>query len=602
MDFFVYLLVFLSAGLASVVLFTQLGLGPILGYLVAGVVIGPFAFGIVHDAEILREVSELGLVFFLFLIGLELSPQRIWHMKRAVFLLGPSQLIFAGIGLSIIASMWLASWGEAVLIGTALALSSTAIGVQILSEKNEVTTPDGQSALGILIFQDLAIIPILAALPFFFSQESIHFSWTALWLPIAALISVIFGGIFIVPRLLQFLARIHRQELFVAASLLLVIGVAVLMRSVGLSMALGSFLGGVLLANSSFRHELQADIEPFKSLLFGLFFISMGASLDIGYLFQSQVVGPLLLAAVGLLIIKTFLNFLSLYGTRFHSALGSIRIAALLGQGGEFALVLLALAAEHGSLSRENSTFCIGMVGLSMALTPLWYRGTERFLKNAKGSRVKKRDYDVVPENPHVIIAGYGRFGQIVHRILRLHQIPVTILESNHEQVDFVKKFGTKVFYGDVTRLDLLKTAGVAQAKLFVLAIDQPVASAHTAEILKKHFPEIPVFARARNREHHMRLMNLGIPQSHIVREMLHSSLVLTEDILKHLGMSHTMSAQTIERFLKHDEAVLSAQVEYLDKEEEMIQFTTKSAKELQKIFESDRQENNADRPLASAS
>lgn len=581
MDFFFYLLVFLAAGLLFVFLFTVIGLGPILGYLAAGIVIGPFVLRFVDDGKFLHEVSELGLVFFLFLIGLELSPKRIWHMKRAVFVLGPAQLLIGGLSLAALSYFWLNSIQQSLVMGMALALSSTAIGMQILSEKNEVTSPEGQDALGILIFQDLAVIPLLAIL-----TSRSEFSWRSVVVPVAVVFVVIFAGIFIIPRALRFLARAYRQELFVAASLLLVIGVAVLMRSVGLSMALGAFLGGALLANSEFRHELQADIEPFKALFFGLFFISMGVSLDLGFLFQ--MIGPVALTAVGLLVFKSLTNFGALYGLRLNSFNQAARIAPLLAQGGEFAFVIFGIAAGLGIFPKEVTTFSIGVVALSMALTPLWYSLSVRIFKRCREMVTEKRDFDVVSENPEVIIAGYGRFGQIIHRVLRLHQIPVTILESNHDQVESVRKFGNKVFYGDATRLDLLKTAGADKAKLFILAIDQPLASIRAAEILRKNFPDLRIFARARNREHSIRLINLGISQKDIVRETLYSSLNLTENILLHLGMSYSMTTQTIKSFLEHDETVLAGQIQYLGNEEEMIRFTAQSTAELQKIFESD--------------
>ncbi|MBN8554349.1 MAG: cation:proton antiporter [Deltaproteobacteria bacterium] len=582
MDFFLYLFIFLATGLFFVFLFTKLRLGPILGYLVAGIAMGPYALGVVHEAEFLHQVSELGLVFFLFLIGLEMSPKRIWHMKRAVFALGPTQMLISSLSMALISYFFIPSFQQALIIGITLALSSTAIGVQLLSEKNEITSPEGQDALGILIFQDLAVIPILA-----FLAPHASFSMESVLKPLGVVVAVITCGIFVIPKILRFLARSYRQELFVAASLLLVVGVAILMRSVGLSMALGAFIGGVVLANSEFRHELQTDIEPFKALLFGLFFISMGISLDLGFLVQMAV--PVILASVSLLIFKSLANFIALYFTRLSSFSRAIRVAPLLGQGGEFAFVILGLAAGLGILSRELSTFFIGVVAISMALTPLWCGICNRTVKYFQKKNEVKREYDVVSENPEVIIAGYGRFGQIIHRILRLHQIPVTILESNYDQVEAVRKYGTKVFYGDATRLDLLKTAGAQNAKLFVLAIDQPQDSVKTAEILKKNFPKLIIFARARNREHSLRLIKLGIPQKDIVRETLHSSLNLTEDILLHLGMSCTMADQTIQSFLEHDAKLLTAQVQYLDDEDEMIKFTKESSEALQKLFEDDR-------------
>ncbi len=585
MDFFSYLLVFLLVGLVSVFVFSRLGLGPILGYLSAGIIIGPFALGIIHEAEFLHQISELGLVFFLFLIGLELSPKRIWHLKRSVFALGPAQLLGAGAVITAVSTIWVGASIEALVIGFALALSSTAIGMQLLAEKNEVTSPEGQDALGILIFQDLAVIPFLA----FLTSKS-EFSLSAILQPLLAVSLVIAGGLFIIPRALRFLARAQRQELFVAAALLLVIGVAVIMRSVGLSMALGAFLGGALLANSEFRHELQTDIEPFKALFFGLFFISMGISLDLGFL--STVILPLVLASLSLLAIKTSANLIALYATGLSPRIQAARVSSLLAQGGEFAFVIFGIAAATGTFRKDVATFCIGVVGLSMALTPLWYNLSLQLLKYLSTSKKTKPAFSVVNENPEVVIAGYGRFGQIVHRVLRLHQIPVTILESNHEQVEFVKKYGNKVFYGDATRLDLLRTAGVQNSKLFVLAIDQPIASIRTAEILKHHFPKVRIFARARNREHSLKLMALGVPQQDIVREVLHSSLTLTEDILMHLGMSCTMTHQTIESFLKHDAEVLAGQSQYIENEEELIQFTKKSSDQLEKIFESDQAES----------
>jgi len=598
LDFFEYLLVFLVAGLACVFFFSRIGLGPIVGYLVAGLAIGPFALGFVHEQETLKEVSELGIVLFLFLIGLEISPSKVWRMRRAVFALGPLQIFVTAIAIAGLSFIWIDTWAQALVLGFSLALSSTAVGIQILMDRKELTSPEGQQSLGILIFQDLAVIPLLAALPFLSltaaSDAPFHFTWMSVLKPVFAVVIVVVGGLFVIPLILRFLARAHRHELFVAATLALVIGAALLMRSMGLSMALGAFLAGVLLANSEFRHELQADIEPFKALLFGLFFISLGASLDLNYLINNA--GFLILAALGLLAFKSTTNFLALYAGQVCSRFRAARIASLLSQGGEFGLVVFGIATGLGILNAEISTFCVGMVGLSMAISPLWHRGSLALIHRLESNKLLPKEFDVQSQNPQVIIAGYGRVGQIVHRVLRLHQIPVTILEANHEQVEFTKKFGNKVFYGDPTRLDLLRVAGADTAKLIVLAIDQPAASVKAAEMIRKHFPNLPIYARTRNREHSLRMISIGIPQTHLFRETFYSSLELTKDILQGMGMSFNLASQTIESFVEHDKELLAGQVQYLDNEEEMIQFTTKSAEALEKLFKSDRKEVN---PLA---
>ncbi|MFN7131790.1 MAG: monovalent cation:proton antiporter-2 (CPA2) family protein, partial [Myxococcales bacterium] len=504
-------LLFLGATVVAVPLSRRLGLGAVLGYLAAGLVIGPSGLGLVRDVDNVLHFSEFGVVLFLFVIGLELRPERLWEMRKAVFGLGGAQVGLTGAVLALLGLAAGLKPAEALVTGVGLSLSSTAFALQLLAEKNELATEHGQSSFGILLFQDLAVIPLLALLPVLGHRQGAEVPvplWLALGKVLLVLVLVVVGGRYVLRFVFRFVAATHSQEVFTATALLIVLGTALLVDAVGLSMPLGAFLAGVLLADSEYRHELEADIEPFKGLLLGLFFLAVGMSVKLGLLAQR----PLLVVALvlGLVAVKALVLFL--IGRRaFGSTEPALSMAVAISQGGEFAFVLFGLAAGFGIMDRATGDLLVLVVGLSMAVTPVLFTVYERAVR-PRLTKKESRAFDVAPDGePPVIIAGFGRVGQVVGRVLRAKGIPFTAMDASAEHIDFIKKFGNKVFYGDASRLDLLRAARADKAKLFVLAIDDVEASLRTAEAVQRHFPHLTIFARARNRQHAYRLLDMGI-------------------------------------------------------------------------------------------
>ncbi len=592
MSFLHEALIFLTAAVVSVPLFKRLGLGSVLGYLAAGVVIGPWGVKLVSNVENILHFSELGVVFLLFLIGLELQPSRLWAMRRSVFGLGGAQVMGTGILLMGLGMAVLGMPPAAALIaGFGLSLSSTAFALQLLTEKNELTTEHGQAAFGILLFQDLAVIPLLALLPFLgepLADAPVQSGWVSAAKVVAVLAAVIIGGRYVLRPVLRFVASLHSQELFTATALLVVVGTALLMAQVGLSMALGAFLAGVLLADSEYRHELEADIEPFKGLLLGLFFIAVGMSVNLGLLAQA----PLRVAAlvVGLVLLKALVLF-GLGFRVFKSQEPSLSLAVAISQGGEFAFVLFGLAVGFRVMDPAMSDLLVGVVSVSMAVTPLLFAAYDKLVRPRLRRAEKQRAFDVSPEEDQpVIIAGLGRVGQVVARLLRARRIGFTALDINAEHIQFITKFGnTHVFYGDASRLELLRAARADKARVFVLAIDDVEASVRTAQTVRQHFPHLALFARARNRQHAYRLRALGI--THIMRETYAGSLELTGDVLEALGFSFSESKSTVERFRQHDEALLESTYQHQGDVEKLAQLALKAREELEQLFDRDARE-----------
>ncbi|MGB8275647.1 MAG: monovalent cation:proton antiporter-2 (CPA2) family protein [Alphaproteobacteria bacterium] len=578
---------FLAAAVLFVPLFKRLGLGAILGYLAAGVALGPQGFGVIGDPDNILGVSEFGVVFLLFVIGLELKPQRLWVMRRQVFGFGGGQvlgttLVFAAAG------RWLGlDWASAAVAGFGLALSSTAFVLPMLAEANQLATPHGRASFAILLFQDLAVIPALALLPLLGTRGLGAMDPIAGMLAVlkaaSVLGAVLIGGRYLLRPLFRLIAETKIHEVFVAAALLVVVGAAALMEMAGLSMSLGAFLAGVLLADSEYRHEIQADIEPFKGLLLGLFFMAVGMSANFGVMAAE----PGLLAIVVLGFAGTKGIFLYGLGRAGRLGRGSARhMAFILPQGGEFAFVLFAVAAAQGTMERGLADLLIVAVTASMVMTPLAFGFHARVIAPMFAVR-DVRPFDSIdePANP-VIIAGFGRVGQIVGRVLRSRGIPFTAIEASAAQVDFVARFGSKVYYGDASRLDLLRAAEADKAKAFVLAIDDPEASIRTAEVVRRHFPSLPIFARARNRQHAFRLMDLRVEM--LARETLHSSLLIAENVLTSVGLSAREAQDTVGRFREHDEATLIVQHAVYHDEKKLIQTANESAADLKRLFEAD--------------
>ena len=578
-------LTFILAAVIMVPLFKKLGLGSVLGYLVGGMIIGPWGFELIKNVEDILHFSELGVVFLLFVIGLELQPSRLWVLRKPVFGLGSSQVFLTALIVTLFCSLLLnLSWITAVVIGFGIAMSSTALVLQTLAEKNELTSQHGRDAFAILLFQDLAVIPALAILPLLSQNSQNSFELSQFLIAIFAIIAVVVGGRYLLRPLLNFIAHLNVREIFIATTLLVVIGTALIMQSVGLSMALGAFLAGVLLADSEFRHELEADIEPFKGLLLGLFFMSVGMSANLGLVKEKWIL--LILLVLVLYVVKfSVLWFLGACKVARPSSRRKLAIA--LSQGGEFAFVLYGLAVTLNVIDSATAEVAIVVVTLSMLIAPLIFTIEHRLLSPRLDVEVEPKYDEVSEENP-VVIAGFGRFGQIVARVLMLRKVKFTALEKSADQVDFVRKFGNKVFYGDASRLDLLISAKVGSAKLFVLAIDDVEASIRTAEILRTHFSHVPILARARNRYHAYKLLDLGVEL--MVRDTLYSSLNMAEEVLIRLGINPDEAKKQIQTFEKYDRELLIKQHAVHQDEALLIQTTQAAMKELEALFENDQE------------
>jgi len=596
MNFLLQAAIFLGTAVLVVPLFRRLKLGAVLGYLAAGAVLGPWGLGVVPHAEATLDFAELGVVLLLFLVGLELEPSRLWALRQPVFGLGGAQVLVTGLLLTGIAQLLGFGWQAATVVGFGLAMSSTAIVLAWLGERGELSSSSGRRAFAILLFQDLAVIPLIALLPLLAPEKTgAANAWALAGKGLAAIVLVIVVSRVLVRPLLKVVARFGGREIFTGAALLVVIGAALLMEYIGLSMSLGAFLAGVLLADSEFRHELEANVEPFKGLLLGLFFMAVGMSANLAYFAAHPL--SVLGVATGLMLVKAALLFAVVRWSGTDNEDGQ-RIAVLLAQGGEFAFVLFTAAQAVSILTGEAAQFLVLAVTVSMLLAPLSFVVHERLLERWLERR-KPPEFDVIdgPGNP-VIIAGYGRYGQIVSRVLRMAGIPFTALEVSYQQVDFVRRFGNKVYYGDASRLELLESARTRDAKLFVLAIDDVEASVKTAALVRKNYPELTILARARNRVHYYRLRDLDIES--IERETLLSSLETARHALEHLGLDAAQASRAVNLFREQDARQLDAQYAVRQDEAQLIQTAAQAAAQLQELFESDVKEGAAARRAAS--
>jgi len=576
--------VFLLTAVLMVPLFQRLKLGAVLGYLAAGMVIGPWGLGVVSEMPSTLQFAEFAVVLLLFLIGLELDPARLWALRRTVFGLGGAQVALTGAALGTVALLAGLSWQAALIAGLGCAMSSTALVISSLAERGQLIARHGREAFAILLFQDLAVIPLLALLPLLGGEHAQGgANGMAALKGIIAIGIVIAGSRIIVRPALKFIARHSSREVFTAAALLLVVGTSLVMEKIGLSMSLGAFLAGVLLADSEFRHELEADIEPFKGLLLGLFFMAVGMSANLGLLLTA----PLLVCGLAFGLMAAKFAVMYTIGRAIKAPNDSAqRLAISLAQGGEFAFVLFSAAGALGVIDTRVNEVLVMAVTLSMLLAPFAFVAHEKLLERWLARR-SEPEYDSIdgPGNP-VIIAGYGRFGQIVSRVLRMCGIATTALEASYQQVDFVRKFGNKIYYGDASRLDLLHAAKTGDAKLFVLAIDDVEASVKTAALVRKHFPNLPILARARNRVHYFRLRNLGIKT--IYRETFLSSLEVAYQALLRTGLGVSAAQRAVALFKNHDETQLEAQYAIQHDEAQLIQTAQQAAAQLQELFEAD--------------
>lgn len=584
-------LVYLAAAVFAVPIAKFLGLGSIIGYLAAGILIGPWGLKFVTTPAAMLEFSEFGVVLMLFLVGLELEPKRLWSLRKPIFGWGSAQLFGSSVllaGVAIAAGM---DWRVALVAALGLAMSSTAIGLGVLGERGMMNTTSGQGVLSVSLLQDVAAIPILALLPLLAVAHG-HTAgnpWIAGAKALGVIALIVFGGRLLIRPALRWIARSATPEIFTAASLLLVVATAALMEGVGLSMALGAFLAGVLLAESEYRRELETDIEPFKGLLLGLFFIAVGMNIDFAVVLRQ----PLVIAAVvvGFLVFKALVLWIMGRLMPLPKPERPVFII-LLAQGGEFGFVVFQTASGAGAIDAAMSSMLVAAVAISMLVTPLLLVAADRWwipmlAGRARGDRTVEELRD--PQQQAVIIAGFGRYGQVVGRMLYANGIKPTVLDVDAEQIEAMRRFGWPVFYGDATRLDMLRTAGAASAKVLVLAIDDVAQSLEVAKMARENFPELTIVARARNVQHYFDLHDLGITM--IERETLDSALMSARSVLERLGWERHQARTLAMRFRRHNIEQLVKLAPHRKDEAKLIAAAKQGRQQLEQLFAQERDE-----------
>jgi len=590
-----YAFLYLSAAVLTVPIARALGLGAIIGYLAAGIAIGPWGFALVSNVQDILHFAEFGVVLMLFLVGLELQPTRLWSLRRPIFGLGSAQVLGCALALCALGLAAGLPWRWALLGGLGLALSSTAIALQTLAERHLLRTTSGESAFSILLFQDIAAIPILALAGLLGAAGAPGGSTASMALEVAkvaaVIVAIVLGGRLLLRPLLRWIARSRTPEIFTAAALLLVVAIAYLMVLIGLSMALGAFLAGVLLAESEFRRELETDIEPFKGLLLGLFFIAVGMSIDFGAMLRA----PLLVAALlgGFVLVKCAV---------IHTLARAVAIPAperpvftlLLAQGGEFAFVVFQAAAGSGAMPAETGSLLIGVVALSMLCTPLLLVLLDRWMLPRYASTLRPSAEEEIsePQSAPVLICGFGRYGQIVARVLLAQGIPATVLDYSVDILEVARTFGYRVFYGDATRLDLLRMAGAAQARVLVLAVDEQGPSLKIAALARQHFPHLAIVARARDLAHWNELRDLGVTE--VQREVFESSLLSARSVLGHMGLQPAEADALLERFREHNIALADRMYPHHKDRARMIAVAREGRSQLAEQLAKEREERQA--------
>ncbi|MEY2875632.1 MAG: hypothetical protein RLZZ373_3003 [Pseudomonadota bacterium] len=582
-------LVYLAAAVIAVPLARKLGLGSIIGYLGAGIAIGPFGLTLVNDPEAILQFAEFGVVLMLFLIGLELEPPRLWAMRRSIFGWGSAQVLGCAVAVGGVASLLGVRWPVAVVAGLGLALSSTAVALQVMQERNLMGTSGGQAGFAILLFQDVAAIPILALIPLLAPKVQDSGSpWTEALRALAVIAGIIVVGRLLLRHVLRWIARSGSPEIFTAAALGLVVGLASLMHAVELSAALGAFLGGVLLAESEYRRELETDVEPFKGLLLGLFFMAVGMSIDFHAV--RDHLGTVLALLVGFLAIKA----LVLWGlARVVAVPGPERpvFTLLLAQGGEFAFVVFQQGADARVLTESQASVLIGTVALSMLVTPLLLVVMDRWVLPRYAQQTVDNSPHALtePQEAPVIIAGFGRYGQVVGRLLHANGLKPTVLDHDAEQVEALRRFGFRVHYGDATRLDLLRMAGAASAKVLVVAIDDVEQSLKLVDLAREHFPHLTLVARARNVQHYFALRDRGVEL--IERETLDAALASGRSVLERMGWTPERASELAGRFRQHSVAQLDALWPHHRDEQALVSMARKGREQLEELFAQERQQ-----------
>ncbi len=577
-------LIYLAAAVIAVPISKRLGLGSVLGFLLAGVAIGPWGLKLIGDVEAMLHFSEFGVVLLLFLVGLELNPKRLWRLRSSIFGMGTLQVVSTMGVVSAIGVALGLPWTVALVAGMGFAMSSTAIALATLEEKNLMPTPGGQASFAVLLFQDIAVIPLMLLLSLIAPAHagSAGFDLMAAGRALGLIVLLVVAGRFLLRPMLRYVANTGLREIFIAFSLLLVIGTALLMQSVGLSAALGTFLAGVLLADSEYRHELELDIEPFKGLLLGLFFISVGMSVDLGLFVRSPLV--VLGIAFGIVALKVALLYAIVRGFKVCGADG-ILFALALSQIGEFAFVLFGVAAAENIVTRDMANILNASVAASMLTTPLLMILYEKVI--VPRLRIStEREADVIDEENPVIVAGYGRFGQVVARLLNARGIGTTVVDHDPNQIELVRRFGQKAYYGDITRLDLLRSAGAAKAKLLVIAVDDKDAALATAKLVREHFPDLRILVRAFSRTDAFEYIALGIPS---IRETFGSAIDAGESALRVLGHTAPDAHRLAKQFKRHDEELLAQTAPHRGDVTKLISLAGQGRADLEKLLQKER-------------
>lgn len=591
-DLLLGVFIYLAAAVIAAPLATRLGLGSVLGYLVAGMVIGPSLLGLVgHEGEHVMHFAEFGVVVMLFLVGLELQPSKLWELRRPIIGLGGLQVVVTALALGGGALAIGFGWKAAVATGLILAMSSTAIVLQSLNERGLLKTTAGQSCFSVLLFQDISVIPILALLPLLAAAPAHDAAGTSLlgdlpgWAQtiavLAAVAAVVLVGRFLTRPLFRLVADTGMREVFVGLALVLVVGIALLMQLVGLSAALGTFLAGVVLAESEYRHELEMDLEPFKGLLLAVFFIAVGAGIDFSLLFGQ----PLLVLGLVLGFIAVKLAVLFLLARLFGMCTpDASRFAFALAQGGEFAFVLISFAGGLALLDAAQAGLLVAVVALSMAAAPLLMIFDARVIQPRFDSDGASRADDRIAEQgTRVIIAGHGRYGMTVGRLLQASGIRAVVLDHDAEQIEALRKFGYKVYYGDASRPDLLEAAGAAEARALVIAIDDREKALEIVEAARRHFPNLRILARAFDRVHAYRLFNAGVEDVH--REVFASSVDMGERLLVHLGLHPFEAHRAARRFKAHDEKLIRRAAQHVDDTQRLIDLARQGSEEIERVL-----------------
>ncbi|EJL82944.1 glutathione-regulated potassium-efflux system protein KefB [Pantoea sp. BIGb0393] len=577
--------IYLVAAVLIVPIAARLGIGAVLGYLLAGIAIGPWGLGFISDVEEILHFSELGVVFLMFIIGLELNPSKLWSLRRSIFGVGAAQVLISAAILG--GLLWLTdfSWQAAVIGGIGLAMSSTAMALQLMRDKGMNRSESGQLGFSVLLFQDLAVIPALALVPLLAGGDSGHVDWLKIGMKVLAFAGMLVGGRYLLRPILRFIAASGVREVFTAASLLLVLGSALFMDALGLSMALGTFIAGILLAESEYRHELEVAIEPFKGLLLGLFFISVGMALNLGVLYTHIV--EILLGVVILVTVKTLVLYVlgRIYGLRSSERQ---QFAGVLSQGGEFAFVLFSAASSAKMFSGDQMPLLLVTVTLSMMTTPLLMNGIDRLLArrfNEPDENAEK--HFVEDDRPQVIVVGFGRFGQVVGRLLMANNKRITVLERDISAVSLMRKYGYKVYYGDATELELLRAAGAENAQSIVITCNDPEDSMTIVHLCQQHFPQLEILARARGRVEAHELLQAGVTL--FSRETFSSALELGRKALITLGMHPHQAQRAQQHFRRLDMRMLRELVPSHDDNAQASR-VREARRELEDIFQREMQ------------